>query len=227
MNKAILVFIGFLLIPLVSPASDGECLNQRRRRVSSDHPNCEGLTTSRSGLKCIYDSQLGRCDEISECAYYSSNRRRLSDAEPEINVQFCSEQRTSRESYMCVYEGGNCYEVSECRGEYFYHEDSRRLSSDPTSQECSTLKTLDDRIFKCVVYEEKHSCEDKPKSCKEAGQYYSDFQNYRGLKCENLEVSDSKHKCVLNTEKNICEELNASTTIKLSLMILFGLFFLF
>lgn len=226
MNKAILVFIGFLLIPLVSPESDGDCLNQGRRRVSADPPNCEGLTTSRSGLKCIYDSQLGRCDEISECAYYSPNRRRR--LETEIDENFCSEQGTSRESNMCVYEGGYCHEVSECRGEYFYHEDSRRLSSDPTSETCSTLKTLDDRIFKCVVYEEKHSCEDKPKSCKEAGQYYSDFQNINGLKCENLEVSDSKYKCVLNTEKNICEEVkNASTTIKLSLMILFGLFFLF
>ena len=226
MNKAILVFIGFLLIPLVYSSSLSQCLNQGRRRLETDPSVCERLTTSYSGLMCVYDSQSGRCDEISECVYYGSEDegRRLES----INREYCDELGTSKESYMCVVENGKCYEVSECRGTYFYHENSRRLSSDPTSETCSTLKTLDDRIFKCVVYEEKHSCEDKPKSCKEAGQYYSDFQNFNGLKCENLEVSDSKYKCVLNTEKNVCEEVkNASTTIKLSLMILFGLFFLF
>ena len=223
MNKAILVFIGFLLIPLVYSSSLSQCLNQGRRRLETDPSVCGGLATSSNNLVCVYDSQSGQCYEISECVYYGSE-----DEGSSINRDYCKDLGTSRESFMCVAENGRCHEVSECRGKFFYHENSRRLSEDPTSETCSTLKTLDDRIFKCVVYEEKHSCEDKPKSCKEAGQYYSYFQYFFGLKCEDLEVSDSKYKCVLNTEKNICEEVkNASTTIKLSLMILFGLFFLF
>ena len=227
MNKVILVFIGFLLIPLVYSSSLSQCLNQGRRRLETDPPNCGSLTTSSNNLVCVYDRQSGQCIEISECASYSSDsRRRL---ETERNANFCSSKKTLIESYKCVYEGGKCYEVSECRGQYFDSEGGRRLVSLPESDEdCASLHTLDDRIFKCVLYKEKDSCEDKPKSCKDAGQYYSDFQYYTGLKCEDLEVSDSKYKCVLNTEKNICEEVkNASTTIKLSLMILFGLFFLF
>ena len=219
MNKAIAVFIGFVLIPLVYPSADGQCLNQER---ITDPSNCKSLTTSDDTIYfCTFDQKTKKCKEISKC-----ERDKETGSSPRTR-DYCSSVN-ARPSCKCVLdeETKQCMEVSECEGKYFYAKYGRRLSSSAESEEdCLDLKTLDDDIFKCTFNGEKHICEDKPKNCGEVGKYYSKLEEYE-LKCEDLEVSDSKYKCALNKEKDGCEESNAST-IKLSTLLLFGLLFLF
>ena len=185
---------------------------------------CESATTSKMGLKCMYDFEKKICleqslcldvekpnitncgnattgDLRSRCIYDDINKvckienKTCEDVKLEASKELCESIYYSSGDYGCIYDE----ELKQCKLA------RRCLRVQQQNEETCKISPTDDNIRKkCVYFEEYGICRQELKFCNEI--IYGATEEI----CENARISDKKNKCVLNitnAENYFCEEV--------------------
>ena len=182
--------------------SGGACIEYKRlcfmSFINIDKNICSNLEPYNSKAKCIYNSDVKKCQEVfTKCEDYGSsscyNVVPSLEEKNDFNYYYKCVRKLKEGSttlYECIEERRNCAE---------YDGDDEAT--------CISLRASDPD--KRCVFDGTRKCHEDYKSCK----IYNDTINYKNREdCEKIKLLEPNQKCIYILENDTCLMINNYTT---------------